>query len=155
MTAARRKTVRKRSPKKRSKFSIQYASLPWRRKNGQLQILLLTTRTTSRWIIPKGWPMPDCTPAACAAAEAVEEAGVLGKITPWKFGSFSYLKRRSSGQTVRCMVQVFPLQVQRQPRTWPEKDLRRFVWCTLDQALSLIGEPGPRRVIERFGKRRR
>jgi len=132
---------------------IQYAALPWRKTGNSLQILLITTRNTRRWIVPKGWPLPGCTPGECAAREAIEEAGIVGQVAPRAIGSFHYDKRRKSGEVVRCEVHVFPLEVLHQRRTWAEKAVRKIRWCSVEDALAQVGEPGLRRLIAKFAKR--
>ena len=67
---------------------VQYAALPWRRTKDGLEVLLVTTLTTRRWIVPKGWPLKNCTPAECAAYEALEEAGVIGTVAKKALGTF-------------------------------------------------------------------
>jgi 8-oxo-dGTP pyrophosphatase MutT (NUDIX family) len=131
---------------------VQYAALPWRRARGEVEILLVTTRRTRRWIVPKGWPIPGCTPAQCAAHEAFEEAGIAGEIAEKPLGSFRYEKRRKSGELLPCKVDVFPLEVLRQRRTWPEKAARSTCWCSPEEALARVREPGLRRVIARFAR---
>ena len=38
--------------------SLQFAALPYQiDRQGTVRILLVTSRETGRWIIPKGWPM--------------------------------------------------------------------------------------------------
>lgn len=131
--------------------AAQYAALPWRRRRGRsVEILLVTTRRTRRWIVPKGWPVNGCSPGECAAREALEEAGVLGVIAPKPIGAFPYRKRRKSGESVRCRVEVFPLQVTHQLRNWPEKSVRETRWCTPEDALARTSEPGLRRLIAKF-----
>lgn len=132
--------------------NVQYAALPWRRANGSLEILLVTTRRTHRWIVPKGWPVPGRSPAECAALEAYEEAGISGEIANEPVGSFLYEKRRKSGDLLPCKVEVFPLEVQRERQTWPEKDARDTRWCSPEEALARVEEPGLRRVIADFAK---
>src|SRR5256885_13117275 len=88
---------------------VQYAALPWRRVNGELQILLVATLNTRRWIVPKGWPIPGLDPSACAAHEAAEEAGVTGEVQSKPLGSFHYEKRLKSGDPLDCNVEVFAL----------------------------------------------
>ncbi|HEY6578409.1 MAG TPA: NUDIX hydrolase [Rhizomicrobium sp.] len=135
--------------------NLQYAALPWRRsENAELEILLVTTLHTHRWIVPKGWPLAGCTPGECAAREALEEAGVLGRLTEESVGSFQYDKHRKSGETVACTVHVFPLEVARQRRSWPEKAARQTRWCTIEEALARINEPGLRRLIANFARSR-
>src|SRR6201999_3255697 len=103
---------------------IQYAALPWRKSGDVLEILLITSRNTKRWIVPKGWPLAGHTPAECAAQEALEEASVVGVVASQPLGWFHYDKLRKSGETVSCKVQVFALEVSRQRRDWPEKSAR-------------------------------
>ena len=135
----------------RASSAAQYAALPWRRRRGHsVEILLVTTRRTRRWIVPKGWPVSGCSPGECAAREALEEAGVLGVIAPKPIGAFPYRKRRKSGESVRCRVEVFPLQVTHQLRNWPEKSVREACWCSIDDAVSRASDPGLRRLIEKF-----
>ena len=131
----------------------QYAALPWRRRHGNpIEILLITTRRTGRWIVPKGWPVIGCSPGECAAREAMEEAGVLGVIAESPIGAFPHQKRRKSGESVRCRVEVFPLEVTHQLRNWPEKSLREAHWCTVEAALARASNPGLRRLIAKFAE---
>jgi len=133
--------------------AAQFAALPWRRRRGErLEILLVTTRRTGRWIVPKGWPIDGCSPGECAAREAMEEAGVLGVIAAEPIGAFPYRKRRKSGPAVRCRVDVYPLQVKHQLRDWPEKSVRETLWCSVDDALARTGDPGLKRVIAKFAE---
>jgi hypothetical protein len=70
------------SPKKKNIASrIQYAALPYRISSAfGTEVLLVTSRETKRWIIPKGWPKKRKDPWESGAREAAEEAGVIGKI---------------------------------------------------------------------------
>jgi 8-oxo-dGTP pyrophosphatase MutT (NUDIX family) len=131
---------------------IQYAALPWREGDNGLEILLITSRNTRRWIVPKGWPLPGRTPPECAAQEALEEAGVTGTVAPKPLGWFHYDKLRKSGEILPCKVQVFALEVSRQRRDWPEKSARHTRWCTPTEALTHVGEPGLRRIIMGFAR---
>ena len=103
---------------------MQYGALPYRfTKSGAREILLVTTRQTKRWIIPKGWPIKGLKPAKSAAREAYEEAGVRGSVKTKAIGIFSYKKRSDDdGITIPCDVRVFPLLVKRKSQTWPESD---------------------------------
>ncbi len=121
----------------------QYAALPVRYdESGQAQVLLLTSRGTGRWIIPKGWPMPKLSPAAAAAREAYEEAGVAGTIkTETPIGSYRYDKWRERGLRTEVEVDVFLLVVTRQFDSWPEQSERRTRWCDPQEAAGLVDEP--------------
>lgn len=136
------------SPKKLS--SAQYAALPYRETENGLEFLLITTRRTRRWIVPKGWPMDGRAPHAAAAREAREEAGVSGEICDKPIGSYRYFKERKTGELVPCKVEVFALKVKQQRKTWAEKDARELRWCSLNEALASVGEPGLRQIISRF-----
>lgn len=131
---------------------VQYAALPWRRKNGALEFLLITTRNTKRWIVPKGWPESGQSPGASAAREALEEAGVVGEVAAKPLGTFHYTKRRKTGETLPVQVMLFTLEVARQRRSYPEKHLRQTRWCTPEEALAHISEPGLKRLCNKFAK---
>jgi 8-oxo-dGTP pyrophosphatase MutT (NUDIX family) len=133
---------------------IQYGVLPWRRVEGVLEFLLITTRNTRRWIVPKGWPLPGRTPRECAAQEALEEAGILGDVAAAPLGWFHYDKLRKSGEVVPCKVQVYPMEVTRQRRSWVEKSARQTNWCSLEEALARVAEPGLRQLILKFSRTR-
>ncbi|MGN6514381.1 MAG: NUDIX hydrolase [Rhizomicrobium sp.] len=128
----------------------QYAALPWREGAGGLEFLLITTRRTRRWIVPKGWPMDGRAPSATAAREALEEAGVAGEVSEKPIGAYRYFKERKSGELLPCKVDVFALKVKLQRKTWAEKDMRELRWCSLNEALACVGEPGLRQIIARF-----
>lgn len=137
-----------------SKPHIQYGALPWRQSGDALQILLITTLNTRRWIVPKGWPLDGKSPFDCAAQEAMEEAGISGEIEKTPLGSFQYNKVRKNGDVLSCRVDVFPMRVSRQRRRWADKHMRETCWCSLEEALERVSEPGLRRLISKFAKRR-
>jgi 8-oxo-dGTP pyrophosphatase MutT (NUDIX family) len=129
----------------------QYAALPYRRTaDGAFEVLLVTSRETLRWIIPKGWPMKGRTPSATAAREALEEAGVVGRISKKPLGVYTYDKRLKSGDAVPCAVEVFPLEVRAQRKNWPEKDARSVGWFSPRQAERSVGEPELKKLIRRL-----
>lgn len=132
--------------------NLQVAALPWRRCERGVEILLITTRHTRRWIVPKGWPEPGITPHECAAREAFEEAGAEGAVQIRPFGSFLYEKKRRSGDTVVCSVLVFPMEVSRSHEDWPEKGAREVRWCSIEEAQELVGNSGLVRLLVRFAK---
>ena len=75
--------------------SNQVAAIPVRRRDdGNLEVLLVTSRETRRWIVPKGWPWPEVSDHEAAAAEAWEEAGVRGRILADGLGTYTYDKQR-------------------------------------------------------------
>src|ERR1700745_921113 len=100
--------------------------------------MLVTSRDTRRWIIPKGWPIGGKAPHASAAREALEEAGVVGKVGRDSIGTFTYEKRLANGAVVICEVQVFLLEVKRQRTDWPEKEEREVRWFSLSEAAKAV-----------------
>jgi 8-oxo-dGTP pyrophosphatase MutT (NUDIX family) len=121
---------------------IQYACLPYRlRGDSRFEIMLVTSRETRRWVIPKGWPMKGRTPHASAAREALEEAGLIGQVGRTPVGVYHYGKRLKSGRDVPCQVQVFPLEVKAQRKTWPEKGQRSLRWFSPEEAAEAVQEP--------------
>ena len=127
---------------------VQYAALPYRRADGGApQIMLVTSRRTKRWIIPKGWPMKHKPPHAAAAREALEEAGVTGSVGRKPLGSYSYRKRLKRGRTVVCKVKVFALKVSGQRKSWREEGKRTVKWFSLARAARLVSEPVLRALI--------
>jgi 8-oxo-dGTP pyrophosphatase MutT (NUDIX family) len=117
----------------------QYAALPYRvTKTRAIEFLLVTSRESGRWIIPKGWPIAGLQPARSAAQEAYEEAGVRGVIGTKAIGEYSYNKEdRTGGRALSCRVTVFALLVRRQHRTWPEAHQRRTRWVRPRKAFPL------------------
>jgi len=133
----------------------QVAALCWRpssKRASGIEVLLITSLNSKRWIMPKGWPEADLTPAENAAREAFEEAGVTGKINPQPVGKYHYLKERKDGGGVTCSVEVFALAVTKQLEDWPEKGARELAWVPLEQAVTRIAEPGLRQVLKSFRK---
>ncbi|HET7084320.1 MAG TPA: NUDIX hydrolase [Rhizomicrobium sp.] len=133
----------------------QVAALCWRlspKRGSQLEVLLITSLNSKRWIMPKGWPEPDLSGSENAAREAFEEAGVTGKISPQPVGTYHYLKERKDGGGVPCRVEVFVLAVTKQSDDWPEKGVRELAWVPVDQAVTRIAEPGLRQVLKEFRK---
>ncbi|MEN3929961.1 NUDIX hydrolase [Microvirga sp. W0021] len=119
----------------------QYAALPFRLNGGNaIEVMLITSRETRRWVIPKGWPIKGLKPHETAACEAYEEAGLTGRITKEAIGSFHYEKRLKAGDSITCEVEVYPLEVRRQYETWPEKHERDKRWFKLSDAAALVAE---------------
>jgi 8-oxo-dGTP pyrophosphatase MutT (NUDIX family) len=133
--------------------TTQFAALPWRiSEGGTRQVMLLTSRETRRWVIPKGWPMKKRKPAEVASQEAYEEAGLIGQIVGKRpFGRFHYGKLVGD-ETVLCEVQVFLLRVERQLDDWPEKRERETKWFEAKEAASLVDEGGLAEIIGRFSE---
>ena len=127
---------------------LQYAALPYRRRaEGSIEIMLITSRDTGRWLIPKGWPKRGLGPAKTAAQEAREEAGLVGQIGKRSIGSYHYDKRLPDGSAQRCVVKVFALKVEKQKKSWPEGHQRSRRWFALHEAAATVWEPELNTII--------
>jgi 8-oxo-dGTP pyrophosphatase MutT (NUDIX family) len=132
-------------------FGLQYAALPWREREGGREVLLVTSRDTGRWVLPKGWPMKKKAPHEAAAREAYEEAGVRGQVREAPLGTYSYLKSFTDVLAFRCEVQVFPLEVREERRRWPEQAQRTRRWFSPAQAAEAVEEPDLQALIRGWG----
>ena len=161
---AKAKKAKKKARKKATKRLVapRTAAPPRHRQYGavalrvgardQLEVLLLTSRGSGRWVIPKGWPMRNRTPAGTARREAFEEAGVKGELWSKKpIGSFRYMKRDENFKG-EILVRVFVLAVEQQKKDWPEKDERRVRWFSLRQAAALVKERDLARLLRSIPK---
>ena len=119
----------------------QYAALPFVCLAQRIEVCLITSRATGRWIIPKGWPQESLAPHELAAQEAYEEAGLKGRIGIQSIGRFRYLKQLENGDSVRCDVAVYPMRVDYQTLDWPERTQRRLLWVKLKKAAKLVDDP--------------
>jgi 8-oxo-dGTP pyrophosphatase MutT (NUDIX family) len=129
----------------------QYGALPWRKRaDGELEVLLITSRESRRWVIPKGWPMKDKEPGPCAAQEAFEEAGVVGEPRRKSLGVYHYDKRLRSGRLQHVRVMVYPMQVQEERDIWPEMAERDRNWTSPSEAAALVDEPELRTLLAKF-----
>ena len=128
----------------------QYAALPWRKADDGIQVLLITSRESRRWVIPKGWPMRDKEPGPCAAQEAFEEAGVIGPTKHKSLGVYHYDKRLRSGRLQHVRVMVYPLEVREERDVWPEMNQRDRNWTTPADAATLVDEPELRTLLAKF-----
>jgi len=130
-----------------SQPSGQFGALCWRLHRGQVEVLLITSRDTGRWIIPKGWPHDGRTPAGSAAEEAWEEAGVEGQVAEAPLGLYSYDKVLKPGVAQPCVVTVFALRVARLRRRFPERGERRRKWFAAIKAARKVAEPELRALL--------
>ncbi|CUX60182.1 conserved hypothetical protein [Agrobacterium tomkonis CFBP 6623] len=123
-------------------FRQQYAALCFRHgDNGNdVEILLVTSRTSQRWIIPRGWPMKRKKPHEAAAIEAWEEAGVRGRVRKAAIGRYTYLKMLDNGDVVPCMVDVFQIEVTGAETSFKERGERLVEWVRPDEAARRVRE---------------
>lgn len=135
---------------RKSDVRSQFAALCWRVSGDKPEILLITTRRSGRWIIPRGWPMDAMTPAASAAREAWEEAGVIGAPLDRCLGTYSYSKTIAPGRTAPCVVMIYPLQVKSLEAEYPEAGQRQRKWVSPRKAAEKVNEPELARILRDF-----
>lgn len=130
----------------------QYGALCYRvkKKGGEVEALLMTSRDTGRWVIPKGWPMNGKRAHEVALQEALEEAGVRGSVEAETLGSYTYPKVLRDGVQVVCRVQVYALEVTDMAKNFKEKGERTIEWVSLDEAAGRVREPELRHLFLAF-----
>jgi 8-oxo-dGTP pyrophosphatase MutT (NUDIX family) len=126
---------------------VQYGALCWRMHRGKIEVLLITSRDTGRWVIPKGWPMANRSPAEAAEQEAWEEAGVRGTVATQGLGDFSYEKCMTPSHAIACTVKVFALRVAELVDKFPERKQRRRKWFAAEKAARKVNEPELRQLL--------
>ena len=133
----------------------QYAALCYRVRDNASDpdILLLTSRDTGRWVIPKGWPMGGKAGYEVAAQEALEEAGVIGEAERQPVGCFGYDKAMPEGLKMPCEVQVHVLKVTEYAEEFKEKGKRRIEWFSPREAVERVQEPELKKLIRDFALR--
>lgn len=125
----------------------QSGAVPYRVTDKGVRFLLVTSRRTGRWLFPKGGLMTGREPWESAAQEALEEAGVEGRVSPEPLGAYrSQRIRDDRSQTIE--VTLYPLEVTRQLDRWPEKSQRRRRWADIDEACAMVRDPGLVAVLE-------
>ena len=125
---------------KRGKPIRQVAAIPFRTRDGAPEVMLVTSRGTRRFIVPKGWPMKGKSGRQAALIEAQEEAGVSGEARKQPLGKYRYWKRLSEA-FVPVEVTVFLLVVQESVDDWKESGMRERAWLSPGDAAMLIDEP--------------
>ena len=129
----------------------QVAALPWRGEGEDLRVLLVSSRETRRWVIPKGWPIKGLKPGPSAAQEALEEAGVCGEVSKAPLGVYYYDKRLKTGRMQHVKVAVYGLKVVEERASWPEMHEREKLWTSPADAAEKVDEPELRDLLRSFG----
>ncbi|MDP1627494.1 NUDIX hydrolase [Parvibaculum sp.] len=125
---------------RQSAIERQAGAIPYSLVDGQVAVLLVTSRRTGRWVFPKGGLMEGLDPHEAAAQEALEEAGVQGVVADRPLGVWRTIKRR--GVIVKPIeVDMYPLLVTLQHETWEEQHERRRHWAGLREARQLLYDP--------------
>jgi len=130
----------------------QFAALPFRVRDDEVRVLLITTRKKRRWSVPKGWPIAGCKPQRTAEIEAYEEAGLVGRAVSRSVGRYRHHKQKR--RIVREVV-LFPLEVSGRKKRWPEKGQRDAIWTSAKQAAKMVHRPELRRLIQEFARLKR
>lgn len=129
---------------------VQAAALPWRPANDNIELLLITSRGSGRWILPKGWPESGETLWQSAERESFEEAGLHGAVSQVEAGTYFYGKMLNTGFERRCEVYVYPIAVDRIDDKWPECGKRKRIWLAPERAAKLVAEPDLSELILQF-----
>jgi 8-oxo-dGTP pyrophosphatase MutT (NUDIX family) len=127
----------------------QYGALPFAiTDEGEIKVLLVTTRRRRGWIIPKGWPIRNLTAAGTAEREAYEEAGAVGTIIGEEpVGSYRYEKAGTSHRETIYEVPVFLFAVKRQLWKWPERSKRETSWFASGEASKQVDPIGLANIL--------
>ena len=129
----------------------QVAALVYRFEPSALKVLVITSRGTGRWIIPKGWPQIGSTFAETAACEAYEEAGVRGDVSRYPIGSFDYSKNDLPPECLnQFTVAVYALHYSEQAEDWPEREQRIGEWVCPYEAADRVEETGLKDILRCF-----
>jgi 8-oxo-dGTP pyrophosphatase MutT (NUDIX family) len=136
------------------RYGRQCAALPVVETPEGVRIVMVTSRETRRWVLPKGWVNDGLTPHRAAEREALEEAGLEGKIDRSPLGSYTYGKRLGDGAVRDCTVTVHLLRVTRMRERWPEREERERRLFAPEEAAGLVDEPGLRELLRNFAPAR-
>ena len=129
----------------------QYGTIAWKEdEDGRPLVLLITSRDTGRWVVPRGNPIPGLPPHLSAAQEAYEEAGVRGPVTSEAAGQYGYRKTRRTGRGVRAQVTLYPMKVEEELAEWPEAGERTRRWFAPADAAEAVVEPELKELLARF-----
>jgi 8-oxo-dGTP pyrophosphatase MutT (NUDIX family) len=116
----------------------QVAALPWRlADDGGLEFLLVTSRTSKHWLLPKGWPIPGKSGLESALQEAFEEAGIQAKGPDTPIGRYAFIKVLHDTTELPCTMAVYAVGNVEELAEWPEKGQRDRMWFTQAEAVSI------------------
>jgi 8-oxo-dGTP pyrophosphatase MutT (NUDIX family) len=123
-------------------FYTQSAVIPYVQDKNGCRIVMVTSRKGKRWIIPKGIVEPGMSPRGSARKEALEEAGIKGKISKQPIGTYSYHKWKGT-----CEVTVFAMEVKKILDVWEEEWLRTRELVSLEEAAERVEEKELKEMI--------
>lgn len=130
---------------KANKIYKQSGVIPYRVRDGKVEVLLISTRKSQKWVIPKGGICKGMTPPDSAAKEAWEEAGVIGQVNTEKIGAYKYRKR---GNLYR--VNLFWLPVEKVLEDWPESGERKRIWLEINHAAMIVKENSLKKILQSY-----
>ena len=129
----------------------QIAVLPYRTNEaGLTELMLITSRDTKRWVLPKGNRIKGLKSHEAASHEAYEEAGLIGIACPFAIGTYEYRKYRKDGTSRPAIVDIFPFSVTAQLDEWPEQDERDVRWFMPADAAAAFDEPELKDILSTF-----
>ncbi len=131
---------------------LQIAALCHRMREGKVEVLLVTSKSTRRWILPKGWPILSRRAHRTAAIEAFEEAGVTGRVHKNPFASFSSYKGGEAGLKLRTEILVFLVDVESETEEFPDSAERDVRWVSIKDAVRMTSEPGLMDVFRKLNR---
>jgi 8-oxo-dGTP pyrophosphatase MutT (NUDIX family) len=135
------------------KLIEQAGAIPYRISGGRVEVLLVTSRETGRWVIPKGHVDKGATASQAAALEALEEAGVSGRFaSDLPLGFVPYFKTLKDGEVCAATIQVFALLVHEERTAWLESGERRRQWMPAREAARRVGEPALAMLLTRLAE---
>lgn len=127
---------------------VQVAALCYRQSENGREVLLITSRDTGRWILPKGWPIDGLDGPQAALREAWEEAGVrTAEIEPQAVGHYDYTKALASGGEAVVETQVYLTRVIDLEQDYPEAGERARKWVTPEDAANMVDEPELQEIL--------
>ncbi|WP_028957233.1 NUDIX hydrolase [Sulfitobacter sp. 20_GPM-1509m] len=130
---------------------LQVAALCHRTKGDDTEVLLVTSRDSGRWIIPKGWPIRGLKSSEAALQEAWEEAGVRNsKATPAPIGTYTYDKRQSTGWDMPVETLVYSVSVNELSEEFPEAHERTRRWVLSRDAADMVAEPELQMILRQL-----
>lgn len=130
---------------------VQVAALCFKETSEGKKVLLITSRDTGRWILPKGWPIEGKDGPGSALQEAWEEAGVsAADIAEEPVGQYEYEKGLDHGASVPVVTQVYVTRVHDLEKVYPEADERERAWFSPQEAANLVDEPELKDLLRGF-----
>ncbi|WP_370932026.1 NUDIX hydrolase [Bartonella sp. DGB1] len=134
-----------------NEYFLQVGAIAYKYINNKYEILLVTSKTSKRWIIPKGWPQKNKNLSESALQETIEEAGATGNITQIPVGHYYYEKlSRSKQKSKKIRLDVFGLEVTEIYQDWQERYQRCRQWFTADEAVLIIEQPELAQLVSDF-----